>query len=124
MAANNDIPDSDLFQKYLDVCNRALKANKDRFPFKQILQAVQTEEEARTVEVSIVDDRPSSDFMIQLKSDKIQAERHNTCGNCQCDGKWNVRKSYLEDVVRNPQKYIDNPARIDWDWMYRSDQKL
>ncbi len=110
-----------LFQKYLDVCNSAMEANKTRFPFKQILAAARKNAAARTVEVQIIDDRPSADIMIRIKSDKITAEDHKACPNCQCDAKWSVNKSYLLDVVNNPDVYIQNPARIDWDWIYDTD---
>ena len=109
---------ANLFEQYLKVCNHAMEVNKDRFPFKQILEAAREHAHTRTVEVQIVDDCPSADIMIRIESDKIQAEDHHACENCQCDARWKVNKSYLEDVVKNPDIYIKNPARIDWEWFY------
>ena len=111
---------SDLFQSYLEVCNDALKQNKNRFPFKQILDAARTNAASRTIEVHIVDDKPKSDIMMTLDADAIRAQSHADCDNCQCDAKWSVSKTYLEDVVNNPDAYIQNPAKIDWDWLYDS----
>lgn len=107
-----------LFQQYLDVCNHALEANKDNFPFKYIIEAARKSADSRTIEVRVIDDRPSADIMIRMEPDKITAEDHKACPNCRCDAKWSVNKSYLLDVVNNPDIYIQNPARINWDWMY------
>jgi hypothetical protein len=30
---------------------------------------------------------------------------------------WKVNVSYLQQVVDNPQEYIDNPAKLDFDWL-------
>lgn len=108
----------DLFTHYLNVCNTALDANKDRFPFKQILEAVEKKQKQRNVEVCIVDNPQKTSFVIYLKDHKINAQRHEGCTNCQCAGTWFVSQSYLKDVTLHPHEYIQNPAKIDWEWMY------
>lgn len=116
----------DLFHKYLDICNKALDANRERFPFKQILGAARDQATAaRKVEVCIVDDRPRASFVIGIEKDKITGEPKGSCEeacqNCRCNRQWHVARSYLEAVVKNPQTYIDNPARIDWEWLYNTE---
>ncbi len=113
----------DLFQKYLEVCNRALEANRGRFPFKQILGAAKKQAAPRNVEVCIIDDHPEAAYVIHMDQDRIAGKLHEACVNCKCDGRWRVRRSYLEEVIKNPQTYIDNPAKIDWEWMYDSEQQ-
>ena len=108
----------ELFQGYIDVCNRALEINKNRFPFKQILGTAQKTGEDRLVEVKIVDDGPGSDFVIGFDKNKIKGDLHGDCPHCRCEGQWRVSRSYMEDVVRNPDAYIKNPAKLDWEWMY------
>ncbi len=117
---------SDLFQKYLEVCNEALDANRERFPFKQILGAAR--EHATTaskVEVCIVENLPRASFVIGIEKDKITGEPKESCEEvcegCRCNKQWHVARSYLEAVVKNPQAYIDNPARIDWEWLYNTE---
>lgn len=109
--------EEDLFSQYLDVCNQALQANKNRFPFKQILKVAQESQNQKTIAVHIIDDQPSIQYAIQLKDNKIDGNPHD-CKHCQCDGKWRVTKSYLQNVINNPQRYIDNPAKINWEWIY------
>jgi hypothetical protein len=115
-----DTQESDLFSRYLEVCNRAIAANGDRFPFKQILGAAQKSQTSKNVEVCIIDDHPEASFVIHLDDGKVSAQSHSACKNCNCKGQWRVARSYLEDVIQNPDEYIRNPAKIDWEWMYGS----
>ncbi len=113
--------DHDLFKKYLEICNTALRANKDRFPYKQVLGAAQNSQKGRTIAVNIVDDTPQESYIIKLQNDRISGNSENLANQDTCDGKWNIRKSYLEMVVNDPDAYIKNPAKIDWEWMYDID---
>ncbi|MCH2038371.1 MAG: hypothetical protein MK137_07260, partial [Rickettsiales bacterium] len=31
-----------------------------------------------------------------------------------------VNMNYVEEVVAHPEGYINNPAKMDWDWLHRS----
>lgn len=109
---------SDLVYQYADVCNQALLLNRDRFPFKQILGAAQRAEQGSMIEVSIIDIHNAETFVLHLTEKGIVARPHGECVDCTCDRKWGVSKKYLEDVSSNPECYIQNPAYINWEWMY------
>lgn len=113
LAPNSD----DLIECYLDVCNQALALSKDRFPFKQILGAAKKSESACVVEVNIVDALPPVSYVMKFNQGKIVAAPHLFCADCNCDRTWNITKGYLEGVVNNAQTYIDNPAKINWEWL-------
>ena len=113
------VPDyDDLMKRYLDVCNQAMVLNKDRFPFKQILGAAQKSECGKVIEVNIVDDVPAASYAMTFSRDGLAAQPHSSCSDCRCDRKWVVRRAYLEEVAKDPENYIQNPAKIDWEWMY------
>ena len=38
-------------------------------------------------------------------------------GKSEHDTEWKVSRDYLESVVDNPQEYIDNPAKLDLEWL-------
>jgi hypothetical protein len=38
------------------------------------------------------------------------------CGGC-AQGVWVVSAQYLQQVVADPETYINNPAKIDWEWL-------
>lgn len=107
-----------LMTRYLDVCNRALVLNSDRFPFKQILGSATQSGKGAVVEVNIVDTLPPVSYAMTLGYNGIEAKPHGDCEDCRCDRSWAVSKSYLEDVVMHPDVYIQNPAKINWEWMY------
>jgi len=106
-----------LIGRYMQVCNTALEKNKERFPFKQILGAARRAEQGRKIELLIDGDRQHS-FVIEIKGERIMVEPHGDCPNCNCDRRWNVSSAYLNDVVTEPEAYISNPARLNWEWMY------
>lgn len=121
--------DEELFQQYLSVCNEALKKNKDKFPFKQIIAAATLQEGVPMlhsdkvphakdeIEVCIVNDEPEPSFTIRLEHDQIVSECCCAKKGQECDKKWKIPKSYMLDVINNPDEYIDNPAKINWEWL-------
>jgi len=106
-----------LIQSYLDVCNKSLLHNKARFPFKQIFEAALKYDHGRKIEVQI-GQHPDT-YVLEFEKDFLTVQPHSKCGNCNCDGHWKVDDDYLFDVVGNPEIYINNPAKINWEWMYK-----
>ncbi|MGN7438968.1 MAG: hypothetical protein ACTHOO_10040 [Alcanivorax sp.] len=94
----------------------SLENNKNRFPFKQIFEAAENQKQGRKVEVEIPG-YPNS-FVFEINGGSITAKPHSSCGDCNCDGHWRVNDDYLLDVVGNPEVYIENPAKINWEWLY------
>jgi hypothetical protein len=108
----------DLVEQYAGVCNKALLQNKDRFPFKQILGAAKKAESEQPVEVVISDTAPQEVYVFRLGENGIAVETHAGCADCACVRSWNIETSYLQDVIHNPQAYVENPAKLNWEWMY------
>lgn len=111
----------DLFAQYLEICNQALQESKHKFPFQQILGAARRVNSSRKTEVFVIEDRPQSTYVLSVNDKGIAAEPAASSDNCDCQGEWRVARSYLEDVIQNPQKYIENPAKINWDWLLDPD---
>jgi len=107
-----------LIECYVDICNRALELNKDRFPFQQILGAAREVETGRLIEVDIVDATPKASYVMHIEGDSIVTKAHGDCDDCNCDRLWPVTTQYLKTVVQNPDIHISNPAKINWEWMY------
>ena len=108
----------DLMERYVDICNQALLQNKERFPFKQILGAAKNAEQEKPIEVVIVDTVPLEAYVFRLKENGVTVQPHAACDNCECVRSWNTNMSYLKGVTKDPQSYIQNPAKLDWEWMY------
>ncbi len=110
----------ELLQQYLDICDAAIEANKERFPFKQILSAAQENERQEDVLVQIGDQYPPERFIIHAKDHKVSEDSSPECEDCSCGAAWRVSSSFLKNVVENPLSYIENPARLDWEWLFSS----
>lgn len=111
----------DLFEQYLAVCNQAIALNAERTPFKEIWAGVRRLGIDKSITVSVIDDKFTPQFSLSLNGDLIIVKNEkNMCRtDCPCTAQWRVRKSYLLDVIENPQIYIRNPAMIDWEWLQK-----
>jgi hypothetical protein len=114
-----------LFKNYIDICNQALEENKDKFPFDCILHGVQNASKSKAIRVKIVNDMGRPEFHLKLNNGEVQYDLMNCqkrCSSCHdacttTNDAWSVRTSYLQDVINHPQQYIENPARLDWEWL-------
>ena len=118
----------DLVQAYLQICQKAIEANSARFPFQQILSAAKNIHGPRRIKLVITDacaDQTRDDVFAMI----VEYDGQNKAPRllpCPADDKieeglrrtWAVRQAYLQEVVDNPVPYIDNPALLDWQWLY------
>ena len=105
-----------VFQKYLEICNRAIEQNKNKFPYTEIWgsRLKQMEEEMK-VEAITYDDRPKASYMLRLTKDmKIEIVEKK---ELKPEEAWPFTYQYLKRVVDSPQEYIDNPAKLEWGWL-------
>ena len=104
-----------VFQQYLEICNRAIEQNKNKFPYTEIwgsrFKALETE---ATLDAIIYDDRPKAAFTLRLTKDmKIEIVKKKAVP----PDEWPFTYQYLKRVVDNPNDYIDNPAKLEWGWL-------
>jgi hypothetical protein len=102
-----------LFLRYLQICNQALESHQDDFPYKQLWESVQKGLQDKTISLAVYDDHPKVTYDVAMSDNHIDVigVRNET------DNAWHVNLSYLEKVVANPEEYINNPAKIDWEWI-------
>ncbi len=108
---------ANLIRHYVDICNEALTLNAGRFPFKQILGAAKTSGYNKPTEVHVFHDFNCEKYIFRLNENGIQVEPCNACDNRNGIRTWNVHKEYLDDVTREPATYIQNPAKLNWEWL-------
>lgn len=104
-----------VFQQYLEICNRAIEQNKNKFPYTEIWGArFKTIEAEAMLQAIVYDDRPKASFTLRLTKDmKIEIVEKKTIS----DEEWPFTYQYLKRVVDNPKDYIDNPAKLEWGWL-------
>lgn len=102
-----------LFKQYVDVCNRALSSHAAEFPYKQIWGAFRHVAGKEGVRVAVYDDQPKTEYALRFEEDHIEADRSGD----EESPVVRLNLSYLKQVVEHPEEYIENPARLDWDWL-------
>lgn len=105
--------EAQLFERYIEICNLALARHKETFPYKQMLAASEAVLFNTPIPVAVVDDEPKSLFSIRLRNQHLDVAAMPDVEKTP----WRLKKSYLKEVVDHPQDYINNPAKIDWEWL-------
>ncbi len=116
MPGNEHLSEYDaLFRRYVEICNEAMAAHREEFPYKQIWNAAQN----AGVRVAVYDDTPKMHYALRLAEDHVEAEQSP---DMECPA-IRLRLSYLKQVVDRPEEFIENPARLDWGWLKRRERK-
>lgn len=105
-----------VFEQYLDICNRAIAHNKDRHPYSEIWGArMRLLEKEADIQAVLYDDRPKLSYMLRLTREmKIEIVEKTAIAH---DAAWPFTYKYLKRVVDNPHEYIENPAKLEWGWL-------
>lgn len=102
-----------LLLQYIGICNQIMAANEKRFPYNKIWQAQEAAMKGRAVEFVVVDDLPKASCAVEMNGDRIRLIGEDQ--NAEMVKRLSLFD--INDVVRNPEKYIADPALIDWSWL-------
>ena len=105
------------FIQYINICNLALRHNKDVVPYKQIVELGSKVFEGKNIIVKVYAEnvnRPVDCYTIRLNDGTFDVVAYDPQ-----DGafEWNLRENYLENVVKNSHRYIARPEKLEWDWL-------
>jgi len=106
-----------LFIEYLDTCNTAIRRHDDEFPYKQLISLADDKLGDKEIGVAVYADDPDSPhdfFTIEMKDGAFHFLEH---GKNAPDIAWRTPRQHLQQVVDNPDRYIDNPSKLDLDWI-------
>jgi hypothetical protein len=113
----------ELFASYLEIVNRAIAQNRDRIPYKQLFAGGKKLLDDHTIAVEIYHDSTTlARLTLGLEDDRlavIRGERGEQAGQGE-DGPtwaWKVSQKHLENVLSDPQPYIESPIKLDMDWL-------
>lgn len=108
-----------LFTQYINIVNQAIGENRDRFPYAQALTAAEKMMGDKSINVAVYDqdpDQPHDYFTIKLDDGTFDLEQH---GKGDGDVLWSVPNDHLKEVVDNPEPYLEEPAKLDLDWLQK-----
>lgn len=107
----------DLFLGALDVINDALSAMRDKPLIKDIMSLMEKQAAGSKFGVEIYSDDPDAPHdYYTIRANKKRLELVSR-GKDSPSIDWKVSTEYLRDINENPQKYIDNPLKLDIDWL-------
>ena len=115
MASDRDT--TTLFTQALNTLNSALAKHRDALPYKPLIAASEKVLADREVGVAVYKSdasNPFDYFTIRFREGSFELVSH---GKKDPEIAWKVSQDYLEQVADDPEKYIDNPAKLDWDWL-------
>jgi hypothetical protein len=104
-----------LLNSFLEIYNRSMTANRDKFPYCHIWRAVEHKTPDLGVGFVLMDDRPKACCHISLVDGELKKLAYMDDNNP--PPARTVRMSYVEEVVKSPEKYIADPSLLNWDWM-------
>lgn len=115
-----DVSLEDLMSGYLDICNRAMQENIDKFWYQQakrLNRILWDESNFHTIVYDLDPDITLDEFMIHFNPDERELSLISPEGQ-EVAFTWKVPLGYLKDVVENrPDWYIEHPVMLDWKWL-------
>jgi hypothetical protein len=103
--------------KTLDVFNEAIAAHESASPYREILAMGDKLFGGKNVGVAVYKDNPDQPFdyfTVRFLNGKLELVAR---GKQEPEIAWKVSQDYLSKVSENPRDYIDNPVKLDWDWL-------
>lgn len=102
-----------LLERYFCICNEAMKAHGQEFPYSVMFGAMADKLKTCPVSVAVYDDLPKAAGSVTLAGDELEVrpfveEKSGRVAR--------VPLSELMNVVQDPERYISDPTLIDWTW--------
>lgn len=107
----------DLFMGYLDVVNEALEEHDDTPVVGDILSMMEKVGEGKKFGAAIYKSDPKEPFdyfTVRLSDGKVELDSR---GKRDPDIDFRVAQDFLVDVNEHPKDYVDNPLKLDIDWL-------
>lgn len=107
-----------LMQNYVGTVNQSIGQNRDRFPYKQMIDVSKPLTEGLKMQVGVYKDDPKQVhdfFTLKWTGSELEFAGHGKDEST--DVAWKVPTSHLQEVVDDPAPYVREPAKLDLDWL-------
>lgn len=115
----SSLQDDALVKQYVHVVNDAIGRHRDETPYKQIFSVMQDVDELNAGVALYKNgntDQPHGHFVLGWTGDKLALVDQGKEGDRTW---WSMPREHLEEVVENPEPFLDNPMKLDLDWLTR-----
>ena len=113
-----ELDEQALFSQALEVVNQAIHRHKDDFPYKQMFAAAEKLMGDAKMGVALTKEAgadPYDYYTVDYEDGRWKLAGRGRQGDP--DVTWTVTRDYLEEVVRNPDRYLEHPEKLDLDWL-------
>ena len=114
----------DALDRYIQVCEQALASDQVSAPMRAIFQAALKNMEGKSLSLALYDDRPKALCNIDIADKQVKVSNSRGIANNDRpeDHHTNPRVVRLsltdiQDVIKKPDRYLKNPALLDWSWL-------
>lgn len=105
----------DLLKQYIEVFNRAVEENQNKFPYKEMWHAAfHVEKNGNDINYVVYDVRPKASFTLRFNEGKLKLIDKN---KKQPKDFCSLSYDYLKSVADNADEYIKNPEKLNWQWL-------
>lgn len=101
-----------LIQRYIEICNQAIRDNPDAFPINQLIRFEGIEKLNNRFDIAVFDDKPLIACTLHYQDQKLI---YSFCERAEATA-WRLGLSHIQKVVKNPEDYIHDPDKLDLDW--------
>jgi hypothetical protein len=114
-----DLETTNLVKHYFNICNTALSNHRESPVYGSLLALINQFASGSSVLVKVVEDDSTKSRFFTTRF--IDGEFTPVMeGKTEADARFDVECSFLEAVMKNSDEYVDNPKKLDWSWLHRS----
>lgn len=116
----SELTDRALLNQYLSVTNDSLERNADDAKVKPFIGAANKLLGNKQIAVGVEHTRDAGKttwFTVGYDDGSFDLQSRAMDDEPDSDLKWVAKRDHMVEVVTNPEPYVDNPYRIDLDWL-------
>lgn len=120
MSMNENLSTHNLVKHYINICNTAFTRHKDELIFGSVLAVLNKYAAGEVITLQVVDaeDKTLGYYTTRFIDGEFTPVMEGKQDNS--DVCFDIRRSYLKEVFKNADDYIENPERFDWRWLQGS----
>ena len=121
----------DALDRYIEICERALASDKTTGPMRAIFRSALDQLNGERLSLALYDDQPKALCHVDILDQKVCtseaivfSEPANSEAYCPSSRVVRLSLTHIQDVIAQPERYLENPALLDWSWLSPASSKF